>query len=127
MANSAAIVATSRTPYSAVLQASNDGTPAAPFAYTRTNLLAALLPGPLRALLTKTADWSVFNAGGGAQSNKLRISSVFGGTSSDIDYADCSTNVIWAADELQLMCNTVAPSTARVFYIELRCEMSNER
>lgn len=126
MANTATILATSRTPLSVVIQITNDGTSAASASLTRTNLLAALLAGPLKALLYKTADWSTFVATG-TNTHKIRISSILGGTTSDIDIGTNPAVVTWQVDSLDLSFNPPAPATARSFYIELRALASHEK
>lgn len=58
----------SSTPHSVIISmTSADGMPGT---ITRVDLLAALAAGPLKELLTRTADWTVFNL---AQAGARRI------------------------------------------------------
>lgn len=81
MATTATIIDTSRTPESAVVHVVNDGVAdMAPVIMLKAALIAALLPGPLKEMISRTADLSVFNfATGAAKSKYIRMTSVVGG------------------------------------------------
>jgi hypothetical protein len=124
MANSASVVANSRTPLSVVLDINNNGTAGATFPYTRTNLLTALMPGPLKAFLTGISDWTVLNFGG-ALTKHIRFSSVFGGSTSSIPTTPGSMSLVWAANELDLGLDPNVAAATRAL-VELRLLDSSE-
>jgi hypothetical protein len=128
MANSALLIGSSRTPYSAVIRLSNtDGTGAA-YVFSSSALLAALQNGPLKEVLRRAPAWTVFNPAGIAY-NTLRISQIMGGTTEDItQLTGYILTVNWTANTLELTFNIVgAPSIApNRMYLELRLLSSAE-
>jgi hypothetical protein len=130
MPSTATIIANSRTPASAVLQVTNDGVvDQAPVLYTRTNLLAALRAGPLKALLAKTPDWTVFNfmsdtAGG----DFLRLTRVEGGLAGFVLPPTTNTILWFVHDAIAFaIFQSGEGQIASTLLVEIRAEHSEER
>jgi hypothetical protein len=127
----ATVIANSRTPLSVAIQVANVGGVDAPvFSYTRTNLLAALLPGPLKAKLARTVDWSVLNiiTGTETQDDFIRISKLEGGMQVSLVPPNYTVTVVFVADALNfgIERDNEGPVACDLL-VELRLEHSNER
>jgi hypothetical protein len=127
----ATVIANSRTPLSVAIQVANVGGVDAPvFSYTRTNLLAALLPGPLKAKLARTVDWSVLNiiTGTETQDDFIRISKLEGGMQVSLVPPTYTVTVVFVADALNfgIERDNEGPVACDLL-VELRLEHSNER
>jgi hypothetical protein len=127
----AQVIANSRTPASVGITVTNPGlADDTPFLYTRANLLADLLHGPLRELLARTPDWTVFNdtTGTPAQDDKIRITMLGGGLAFMQIPPTSNAIVVFAADSLNFsLAKEDEGLVACSLLLELRAVHSNER
>jgi hypothetical protein len=131
----ASVIVNSRTPDSAALLVftPGGGIDDSPFLYTRANLLTDLRPGPLRDLLARTPDWTVFNilggGGSGVKDDFIRITKLLGGYGNALTDPNAVVIVVFAADSLNFSIQAVAAEVqvACGLLLELRAVHSNER
>jgi hypothetical protein len=93
------------SPHSVVLEITGDGLGGST-AIARADILLACAEGPLKALLTRTTDWTVFNLGA-VGARKLRVREVVDRAQDLVTFrGTCSAlNVWWTADTLKVLAN----------------------
>jgi hypothetical protein len=133
MATTLTVIVNSRTPDSVAIFLENDGVKDNPFpnSVARATLLAQLLPGPLKELLNRTADWTAFDfaGGGGAKEDFVRINLLAGGDATLYRWPSDALAVHFAADALEfgIWINGLDGGVHSNLLFELRAVHANER
>jgi hypothetical protein len=124
----ATVIANSRTPESVVWDVANSGGEDSPtLSVSRTNVLAALLPGPLRERLFRTADWTIFNLGS-TGARFIRWTAIVGGLDATLQPPLTTAIVIFHADSIEFSLGYDNEGfVACRLLVEMRAEHSNER
>jgi hypothetical protein len=131
MATTITFYPTSRTPESIAFRLSNDGVvDGAPLVLLKANLLAALMEGPLKEIINRTANLTALHfAGNGAKADFVRINHLAGGflvqTAPPTDRVEClfvATGLSYA-----IWSDGGDGGVASSMLLELRLVHSNER
>jgi hypothetical protein len=131
MSTQATVIPNSRTPASVVINVVNDGViDVLPAQLSRYALLLQLREGPLKELLARTADWTVFNfMSNSAARDTVRFMRIEGGVVGMQNRPDATVLWHFLANSIEYAIFSApgeipVPSTLMV---ELRAVHSNER
>ena len=127
----ATVIANSRTPASVVWLVGNPGIADAPtLAVPRATVLGLLLAGPLKALLAKVPNWTVFNVvtGGIHTDDVIRWTAIEGGYATPLVPPITTLVVLFQADAIEFSITRDDEGlTACNLLVEMRHVHSNER
>lgn len=128
----AVVVTNSRTPESVAILVENPGAADDPvLAVSQATLLAQLREGPLKALLARTANWSIFNTqtGPAAYDDRIRLTALAGGLNISMvpPTQQCLVRFTAAGMEFSITEYSADAYHACKILIEMRLVHSNER
>jgi len=127
----ATVIANSRTPASVVWLVGNPGIADAPtLVVPRATVLGLLLAGPLKALLYKAPNWTVFNTATGplGSDDVIRWTAIEGGYSTPLIPPTATLVLVFQADGIEFSITRDDEGlTACNLLVEMRHVHSNER